>query len=109
MVPLVASLSEDPLEPFALAVALPFVEVSVVTGIALFPDASTFTFVDDDGVEKNENALPNIPLPEASVVAVDGAGFPDASTFVVDEENNENGSKFGENKSLTLVVPPNND
>jgi hypothetical protein len=36
-----------------------------------------------------------------------GIGFPDAS--VEDDENNENGSKFGENKSLMLVVPPNND
>jgi hypothetical protein len=48
--------------------------------------------------------FPKIPFPEASVV---GVGFPEAS--VVEEENNENGSKFGENKSLILVVPPNSD
>jgi hypothetical protein len=35
-------------------------------------------------------------------------GFPDASTEDGDE-NNENDSKFGENNSLILVVPPNND
>jgi hypothetical protein len=43
-------------------------------------------------------------FPEASVVDV---WFPEAS--VEDDENNENDSKFGENNSLILVVPPNND
>ena len=51
------------------------------------------------------------PFVEASgVVGVVGSvgvvGFPDAS---VDDENNENDSKFGENNASMLVVPPNND
>ena len=58
--------------------------------------------VEDD--ENSENVFPNIPpFPEASfMVAV--ASFPEASLV-----NNENGSNFCENKSLMLVVPPNND
>jgi hypothetical protein len=67
--------------------------------------------VEDD--ENSENVFPNIPpFPEAStvvpvapvVVVVAVASFPEASL-----ENNENGSSFCENKSLMLVVPPNND
>ena len=52
------------------------------------------------------------PFVESLVEASGAIGvvvFPDASTFVIDEENNENDSKFGENKSLMFVVPPNND
>jgi hypothetical protein len=45
-------------------------------------------------------------FPEASIVDV---MFPEASVEDEDDENNENGSKFGENKSLIFVVPSNND
>jgi hypothetical protein len=69
--------------------------------------------VEDD--ENSENVFPNIPpFPEASTVApvapvapvvvVAVASFPEASLV-----NSENGSNFCENKSLMLVVPPNND
>jgi hypothetical protein len=79
-------------EPSVVGVVV--IGVVGVVGVVLFPDASL-------EYENNENALSNIPFPEASVV------FPEASVDC--DENNENGSKFGENKSLTLVVPPNND
>jgi len=81
-------------EPSVVGVVVIGVVVIGVVGVVLFPDASL-------EYENNENALSNIPFPEASVV------FPEASVDC--DENNENGSKFGENKSLTLVVPPNND
>jgi hypothetical protein len=66
-----------------------------------------FPSLEDD--ENSENVFPNIPpFPEASpvvpVVVVVVASFPEASL-----ENSENGSSFCENKSLILVVPPNND
>ena len=75
-------------------------DVALVVGV-IFPDASVFVFVFvEDDEEINEIAFPNIPFPDASVT------FPDASVF---DENNENGSKFEENKSVMFVVPPNND
>ena len=62
--------------------------------------------VEDD--ENSENVFPNIPpFPEASFIVAPVApvaSFPEASLV-----NNENGSIFCENKSLMLVVPPNND
>jgi hypothetical protein len=73
-----------------------------------------FPSLEDD--ENSENVFPNIPpfseaspvVPVAPVVVVDVvvvvASFPGASL-----ENSENGSSFCENKSLILVVPPNND
>jgi hypothetical protein len=86
-------------EPSVVGVVV--IGVVGVVGVVLFPDASL-------EYENNENALSNIPFPEASVVFPEASVvFPEASVDC--DENNENGSKFGENKSLTLVVPPNND
>ena len=90
---------------------------SVDVGVGVEPfDPSAFPFwfwfvvvvvfpsLEED--ENSENVFPNIPpFPEASVVVV--VAFPDAS--IEEDENSENGSSFCENKSLILVVPPNND
>ena len=65
----------------------------------------SFAVVVDPGF--TEASLVDAGFPEASEASLVDAGFPEAS--VVDAENNENGSKLDENKSLILVVPPNND
>jgi hypothetical protein len=65
--------------------------VEFVVDVA-FPDASVVASEGDE--ENKENVFPNIPFPDASVTFPDASvTFPDASED--NEENNENGSKFG--------------